>query len=66
MDKSKKWPVSSELREWFGMPSEVSYDGIVAMGFSEGGEATVLVDRTDSGIVFLYRGVWRGLGTNGL
>lgn len=65
MDKSKKFPVSPELQDAAGTLSEASYNDFVAWSYREGEDSTVLVDNTDSLVVFLYRGVWRVLGTNG-
>lgn len=64
-DRFRKWPVSQELQD-HGFPPEASYDDFGAKGYAEGVGDNVLVDRTDSLLVFLYRGVWRVLGTNGL
>ncbi len=66
MDKSKKWPVSPNLQDNAGSLSEASYNDWLAWGYAEGPRQNVLVDRTDSLIVFLYRGHWHCLGTNGL
>ncbi len=65
MDKNKKWPVSPELQDAAGTLSEASYADFEAWGYGVGPDSTVLVDDTDSQLVFLYRGVWRVVGTNG-
>lgn len=65
MDKSKKWPVSPELQDTAGCLSEASYNDWLAWGYTDGPDHTGLLDQSDSLLVFLYRGQWRALGTNG-
>jgi hypothetical protein len=65
VDNSKKWPVSSELQDTIGVGPEASHNDFLALGFTEEPGNNLLVDNTDSLLVFLYKGVWRALGTNG-
>ena len=66
MDQSKKWAVSEELQETVCCEAELSYDELVAMGFSEKPDSTVLVDSQNGLLAFLYGGCWQVLGTGGL
>ncbi len=58
--EDEKFKVSSELQDQGGVLTEASWNDWLAWGYVENG--TVLVDRSDSLLVFLYKGLWRGLG----